>query len=104
MREINAFFFSSPPPVITMQAELRSRLSESPAVSSPRRVIQLSDFFFIYRFLLITLFFFSQASKPKVSIPLSAIIEVRTTMPLEMPDKDNTFVLKVRAGQQQCVS
>lgn len=36
-----------------------------------------------------------QSSKAKVSIPLSAIVEVRTTMPLEMPDKDNTFVLKV---------
>lgn len=36
-----------------------------------------------------------QSSKPKVNVPLSAIVEVRTTMPLEMPDKDNTFVLKV---------
>ncbi|XP_061638105.1 SH2B adapter protein 2 isoform X3 [Phyllopteryx taeniolatus] len=39
-----------------------------------------------------------KSSKAKVSIPLTAIVEVRTTMPLEMPDKDNTFVLKVENG------
>ncbi|KAI1903497.1 hypothetical protein AGOR_G00027800 [Albula goreensis] len=41
-----------------------------------------------------------KSSKPKVSIPLTAIVEVRTTMPLEMPDKDNTFVLKVENGEE----
>ncbi|XP_077467196.1 SH2B adapter protein 2 [Stigmatopora argus] len=39
-----------------------------------------------------------KSSKAKVNIPLTAIVEVRTTMPLEMPDKDNTFVLKVENG------
>ncbi|CAB1316502.1 unnamed protein product [Coregonus sp. 'balchen'] len=34
------------------------------------------------------------SSKPKVSVPLTAVMEVRTTMPLEMPATDNTFVLK----------
>uniref|UniRef100_A0A4W3IGE3 SH2B adaptor protein 2 n=1 Tax=Callorhinchus milii TaxID=7868 RepID=A0A4W3IGE3_CALMI len=41
-----------------------------------------------------------KSSKPRVSVPLSAIVEVRTTMPLEMPDKDNTFVLKVGDGAE----
>ncbi|XP_056612516.1 SH2B adapter protein 2 isoform X2 [Triplophysa dalaica] len=41
-----------------------------------------------------------KSSKPKVSVPLSAIVEVRTTMPLEMPEKDNTFVLKVENGAE----
>ncbi|XP_041096856.1 SH2B adapter protein 2 [Polyodon spathula] len=41
-----------------------------------------------------------KSTKPKVSVPLSAIVEVRTTMPLEMPDKDNTFVLKVENGAE----
>ncbi|XP_062843909.1 SH2B adapter protein 2 [Trichomycterus rosablanca] len=41
-----------------------------------------------------------KTSKPKVSVPLSAVVEVRTTMPLEMPDKDNTFVLKVENGEE----
>ncbi|KAJ8280324.1 hypothetical protein GJAV_G00053230 [Gymnothorax javanicus] len=41
-----------------------------------------------------------KSSKPKVCVPLSAIVEVRTTMPLEMPDKDNTFVLKVENGAE----
>ncbi|XP_069741041.1 SH2B adapter protein 2 isoform X2 [Narcine bancroftii] len=41
-----------------------------------------------------------KSTKPQVSVPLSAIVEVRTTMPLEMPDRDNTFVLKVENGAE----
>lgn len=46
----------------------------------------------------------AQSSKPKVSVPLTAVVEVRTTVPLEMPDMDNTFVLKVSFTCQDIIT
>ncbi|XP_035471670.2 SH2B adapter protein 1 isoform X1 [Scophthalmus maximus] len=44
-----------------------------------------------------------KSSKPRLTVPCCSMVEVRSTTALEVPDKENTFLLKLEAAAQYVI-